>query len=68
MALRIAIGYVVFVVAANLWDIKLSPPVVGLLGGLAITGVVLYVINVAKKAKPKRTRRKGAASGKRKGR
>lgn len=55
-------------VAANLWDIKLSPPVVGLLGGLAITGVVLYVINVAKKAKPKRTRRKGAVSGKRKGR
>lgn len=67
MALRIAIGYVIFVAAANLWDIKLSPPVVGLLGGLAITGVVLYVISVAKKAKPKRSRR-GAKSGKRKSR
>ena len=53
-------------VAVNLWNIKFSPPAVGVVGGLAITGVVLYVISVAKKAKPKRTRRKGVASVKRK--
>jgi len=67
LALRIAIGYVVFVVAVNLLNIRFSPPTVGVVGGLAITGVVLYVISVAKKAKSKRSRR-GVTNGKRKGR